>query len=127
MADKKDRILVIEDNKDVLGGILELLEYSGYKPTGSPEFSDKIFEQFKAGYYDLLILDIMLSGTDGRELAKRLKSVSETKNIPIILISAYTNLEDTVKESMADDFLQKPFGLEELQEKVEPFLENSDH
>ncbi len=124
MADKKDRILVIEDNKDVLGGILELLKYSGYNPTGSAEFNDEIFEQFKAGDFDLLILDIMLSGRDGRELAKKLKGIDETKDIPIILISAYTNLEDSVKESMADDFLQKPFGLEELQKKVEPYLDN---
>lgn len=121
MSDKKN-ILVIEDNKEVLDGILELLKYCGYNSTGSIDFNDEILEKYKTGHFDLLILDVMLSGKDGRDLARKLKNMEGANNIPIILISAYTNMEESIRESMADDFLQKPFGLEELREKVEANL-----
>ena len=117
--DKITNILVIEDNPGVLEGITSILEYSGYSSQGEMRFNESIFRQLKAGRFDLIILDVMLSGADGREIARRLKRSEATKHVPILMMSAYHNIEDSVREAGADDFLSKPFGIDELLQKVE--------
>lgn len=119
MKDKSQNILVIEDNADMLEGIISILEYSGYQPEGTTRFDETLREKLKDNHYGLIILDLMLSGSDGRDLAREFKSSEETNRVPILMISAYPNVEESVREAGADDFLQKPFGLDELIQKVE--------
>lgn len=127
MGENKDhgKILVIEDNQDVLTALQSLLEYCGFQSLGVTSFSETVFEQLKTEPFALVIIDVMLSGTDGRDLAKRLKNTVETKTVPILMTSAYPNVEDSVKLSGADDFLPKPFGIEELREKLNNLLLNT--
>lgn len=122
MANKSGRILVIEDNKDVLEGIMKLLDYCGYQPHGVTKFNEDLLEQIKDGEFKMIILDVMLSGMDGRDLVKRLKSTEEVDDVPILMTSAYHNIEDSVQEAGANGFLSKPFGLDDLRQKVEEYL-----
>lgn len=68
----------------------------------------------KADIPDLYILDKQLSGIDGLEVCKYLKGNSDTKHIPVIMISASPKVEQLSREASADDFLEKPFKNKEL-------------
>jgi DNA-binding response OmpR family regulator len=63
---------------------------------------------------DLLLLDIWMSGVDGKDICKHLKSAAATKHIPVIMVSAAKDIEQIAKDSGADDFIPKPFQIEDL-------------
>lgn len=117
MKDRK--ILVVEDNEDVLDGITNLLDYCGYKSRGVLKIDNETDREIKSGVYDLLILDVMLSGADGRNLTREIRNREENRQIPIILISASPDLKSSALRSGANDFLPKPFGLDDLRKIVE--------
>lgn len=123
MNDPSYNILVVEDNQDVLDGIINLLDYCGYKSRGVLKIDDETDQEIKAGDYDLLILDVMLSGTDGRNLTREIRKKKENEETSIILISASPDLKQSALNAGANDFLPKPFGLEELRQKVEQNLD----
>lgn len=122
MTKNHKKILVIEDNEEVLDGIKSILEYCEYPYEGVTRFDEEVYKKLKDGRYSLIILDVMLSGNDGRDLVKELKSSEETSQVPILMVSAYPNVRTSVKKAGADDFLKKPFGLNDLKQKVEQIL-----
>ena len=67
---------------------------------------------------DILLLDIWMSGIDGRDICKQLKATAHTNKLPILLISASKDIERSAIESGANDFLAKPFELEDLLSKI---------
>jgi DNA-binding response OmpR family regulator len=67
-------------------------------------------------------VDVLLSGKDGREIVKHLKSQEETKHILVIMSSAHPSAEQTAREAGAEDFLAKPFEIDELLAKVAKYL-----
>ena len=69
---------------------------------------------FPNGHPDLLLLDIWLSGWDGREICRSLKAREETKHLPIVLCSASRDGERMAREAGADGFIAKPFALDDL-------------
>lgn len=125
MEKQPDDILIIEDNQDVLDAMINILEYSGYSSKGLTRFNDSIFEKLKKERFSLIILDVMLSGVDGRDLVKKFKEASETKDIPILMISAYPNVEYSAKMAGADAFIQKPFGIDDLVEEVDKYVRSN--
>ncbi len=76
----------------------------------------------KSDLPDLILLDVLLAGEDGRETCKQLKSNEQTYHIPVILISAHANLNNVRETCGADDYLAKPFRLKELTDKVQKHL-----
>ncbi|MEO6220449.1 MAG: response regulator, partial [Ginsengibacter sp.] len=71
----------------------------------------------------LILLDVFLSGVDGFEVCKKLKSNSSTRHIPILIFSAYPRVADTaIYEYGANDFLSKPFEVNDLIKKVHDIL-----
>ena len=111
------RILAVDDDKDILEVLQYILEESGYEVE---TLSDGLllFEKIKEHMPDLILLDIMLGNVDGRELCKAVKTGIETHDIPVIMISASHNLSLNQKDS-PDDFLAKPFDLSELLNKIQ--------
>lgn len=109
------QIVVIEDDKSILDAIKMALEFDGYAVTTSEkgDYADKIIKK-KAPVPDAIILDILLSGKDGRIICKKLKNHTVTKDVPIIMMSAHPGAETSVKEVGADRFLPKPFAIDEL-------------
>jgi DNA-binding response OmpR family regulator len=117
----KPKILIVEDDIDILSVITMSLKEEGYEVEGTLDGDETIkrAETFKP---DLVIMDIYLSGTNGKEICKKLKTDKKTKYIPVILISASTQLRSTVKECGADGFINKPFDNADLLYGVNNFL-----
>lgn len=118
------KVLVVDDDPAVLEGLQEVLETENYKvyPLLSPRYIFKAIKDFNP---DLIILDIMLNGMDGRAVFKELRLNPETDCIPVILASARYDESYIVSQSYhPDDYLQKPFSIDDLLVKVGSLTEN---
>lgn len=121
MDSSKKKILIVDDDPDIVFVLQAMLEDAGYTvaTTGNGEDLARLQESHLP---DLVVLDMLLSGTDGREMTKHLKSRAETKHVPILMISAHPSAEQEVRASGADDFLAKPFEMDELLAKIAKYL-----
>lgn len=120
------RIYLVEDDESIRELVAYTLGASGFDTAG---FEDaKGFETaLKAEPPDLIILDIMLPGEDGLSILKRLKSRPETKEIPVMMLTAKGAEYDKVLglDAGADDYITKPFGMLELVSRVKAVLRRS--
>lgn len=106
-------IMFIEDNKDILEAVQLFLEDAGFKviAVDNGDYIDKLDKSLLPG---IVIVDMLLSGTDGQAVIKKLKSREETRNIPVVLTSAHPQAKNRWKQFGADDFLPKPFDIDVL-------------
>lgn len=107
------KILVAEDDRSILEVVKIILEQEGYT-TVYADKEEVIYKIIKDEKPDLILLDIWLGGSDGGKIAKTVKSDKQSKHIPIIMISANNETEKITKEAGANDFLLKPFNIEDL-------------
>ncbi len=118
------RILIIDDEEDVLVPLAALLQKKGYQVAtisrGSIAF--KTVDVFKP---DIILLDIKLHDFDGRDICWQLKEGKKTKHIKILLCSAHISKNDEYKEYGADDFIGKPFGFKDLLKKINLHLDHN--
>lgn len=112
------RILAVDDDKDILEVLQYILEESGYLVDTLSD-GHYLFDKIKENTPDLILLDIMLGNMDGRELCKDVKSQNDTKNIPVILISASHTAKITDKAGAPDDFIAKPFDINDLLSSIQ--------
>jgi DNA-binding response OmpR family regulator len=121
MTMEKKRIIVADDEEDILQFIKYFLESAGYdvnlckNGTGIPHLQ-------KEEYPDLFLLDLAMSGTDGRDICKGLKANKETSSIPVIIISANPDVMPISRECGAEAYLAKPFDIRHLLAEVEKQL-----
>jgi DNA-binding response OmpR family regulator len=115
------KILIAEDDKAIVEVVKIILDEAGYT-TSTIEDSDSVVKVVEQKKPDLILLDIWLSGEDGGEIAKILKSQEKTKKIPIIMISANNETEQIAKDAGADGFLKKPFDINDLLNIVKTHL-----
>ena len=120
MERSKKKILIADDDPGILDVLTLLLEEDGYEVETTDDGAT--IGEFQNGYPDLMLLDIWLSGWNGRDICRALKIREDTKHLPIILISANNETEKIAQEAGADDFLAKPFNLDEVLEKIERLL-----
>jgi CheY-like chemotaxis protein len=120
----KQKILVIDDDPDILQAVQFMLEDAGYAVVASTqgEFLKKLDGTNQP---KLILLDVLLSGLDGRDLAKRLKQQGTTRDIPIIMISAHPSAEKTALAAGADAFLAKPFDIDTMLRLVDKYYTNA--
>jgi DNA-binding response OmpR family regulator len=119
------RILVIEDNRDILANVLDYLELKGFVVDCAQDGLSGLHLAATA-HYDLIVLDIMLPGIDGYQVCKRLRE-DAGRDTPIIMLTARDALDDRLQglKSGADDYLIKPFALSELVARIEAVLRRS--
>ena len=119
------RILVIEDNRDILANILDYLELKGFTVDCAQDGLSGMHLALTQPY-DLIVLDIMLPGMDGYQLCQKLRQEADN-NTPIIMLTARDALDDRLKglHAGADDYLEKPFALSELVARIEAVLRRS--
>jgi DNA-binding response OmpR family regulator len=108
------KIVVLDDDEAILAAIKYTLESEGHVVIPLTRNGRGLLNQIKKGPPDLIILDVLLSGQDGRDICKKLKSEKTTRGIPVIMISAHPDAEESARKAGADDFLEKPFDIDDL-------------
>jgi DNA-binding response OmpR family regulator len=108
----KKKILVTDDDTGIQDVIRIILERAGYSVDISSD-AKCIFED-KFDHPDVIVLDRHLSGLDGLDVCRYLKGKKETKNIPIIMVSATPGIDVMAKHAGAEDFIEKPFLMNDL-------------
>lgn len=119
MNNQKD-VLIVDDDPDIAEVLSMILEDAG--------FSTRTFnaretpETLKDDLPRVILLDVWMSGRDGRDICRYFKSQPATHHLPIILISANNNIQQFAMDAGADDYLAKPFNMEEVIAKVGKYL-----
>jgi DNA-binding response OmpR family regulator len=116
-------ILVVDDDPDILDAIKWMLEDAGYdvQTSDKGDYAENLRDD-NGGLPDLIILDVLLSGKDGRTICRLLKSRPDTQDIPVVMISAHPSAAGSVRAVGADDFVAKPFDIDVLLETVQRHL-----
>lgn len=112
------KILIVEDEKRLCDNIGRYLRTEGYA-TDTVYDGNDAWDYICASEYDSIVLDVMLPGIDGFSLLKKIRA-GEKKDVPVIMLTAKGTVEDKVKglDLGADDYLTKPFSLEELSARL---------
>lgn len=117
------KIYIVEDDENIRELVIYSLNASGYEAEGF-EDGEAFRSAITAATPDLIILDIMLPAEDGISILKWLKSVSGTRDIPVVMLTAKSAEYDKVLglDAGADDYVAKPFGVMELVSRVRAVL-----
>jgi two-component system response regulator MprA len=120
----KAHILIVDDDPRITDLLRRVLAYEGYSVASAASGSEALNRSLERPP-DLVVLDIMLPGLDGLEVAQRLRTAGD--NVPILMLTARDTVADRVKglETGADDYLVKPFAPEELVARVKALLRRS--
>ncbi|MBA3029102.1 MAG: response regulator transcription factor [Desulfobacteraceae bacterium] len=123
----KQKILAVEDDEDILELIRYNLEKEGYR-VETAETGEAAVRKADAESFDLMLLDLMLPGMDGLEVARRLKKNTRTQTLPIIMITAKGEESDIVTglELGADDYITKPFSPRVMIARVRSILRRAE-
>lgn len=116
----KTKILIIEDEEKFARFVEMELTYEGYE-VGKAHHGRIGLEMAESGDYDLVLLDVMLPGLSGMEVLRRLR---RTSSVPVIMLTARDSVIDKVSglDSGADDYITKPFDIEELLARIRTVL-----
>lgn len=117
----KKKIMIADDDTGILEAIQIMLEDADYEVTTT--LNGQTVQDMKDELPDVLLLDIWMSGMDGTSICQYLKSHNRTKHVPIILCSANKDTQQLAKACGADDFLAKPFEMQDLLDKVKKYVE----
>jgi CheY-like chemotaxis protein len=113
----QSHIMVIDDNEDILYMLQAMLKIKGYKVSIKMNMED-IETTINQLAPDVILMDMLLSGADGREVCRKLKANPAFAAIPIIMISAHPEAKTNCLEAGANFFLEKPFEMSEIFEVV---------
>ena len=115
------RILVLDDNQDILDIVHETLTYEDFE-VKSTSRGDEVMPLAETFNPNLVILDYRVAGVNGGELCRQLKSHLRFKHVPVIIYSAYLNHNDELMAYGCDAIINKPFDLTELVDTVNQLL-----
>ena len=123
MLQQSPDILIVDDDMDIRYMMQSILNYEGYQTktcSGADELNTLLSDMRPAA----IIMDMLLSGTDGKEICRKLKKKEATKHIPVMMISAHPDAESICREAGADDFLEKPFEIDVFINKTRSLIKN---
>lgn len=118
------KILIVDDDEALLESLVALFEDEGFQVRGLTNGS-RLTQSILSFRPDLLLMDVMLPGKDGDELAKTIKSNPETRSLPVILMSAGENLIYRSRLCLANASISKPFDFDELLSLTHEHILNS--
>lgn len=116
------KLLIIDDDEDISAMLFLLLRSKNFDVEVVIK-SEDIFYKVKTYQPDIILLDVFLTGYDGRVICKQLKFHPDSKHIPVIMVSGDDEILQTVEQYGANDFIQKPFNSEEVILKINAQLE----
>lgn len=111
------KILVVDDDQDILSVMKILLTLKGFTVEVTQR-GELTFEKIKSFKPDLVLLDVLISGVDGRTICKEIKSEESLKSLPVIMLSAHPGAAATICDYGADGFVNKPFEIDYLISKI---------
>ena len=116
------KILVVDDEDGIREGLCEYLSLEGYDVEGASSAEDALSKGIDR--FGLLLLDVMMDGMDGFELARRLRRSADTASIPIIFLTAKDTDDDMVAGLRlgADDYIPKPFSMKNVIARIEAVM-----
>ncbi|MNK30221.1 Response regulator MprA [compost metagenome] len=112
------KIIVVDDSPAILDSVKLMLNMEGYEVDNYERGSEMFNSLTASSKPDVILMDMWLSGEDGRDICKQIKANEDFKDIPVVIMSASRGLGDTAIESGAVDFIPKPFDLGEIVEKM---------
>jgi len=115
------KILVVDDDVDIGEALQFTFNSAGYK-TKTLTKGEEIYKMVDIFKPDAIVLDVLLSGKDGRTICKNLKATEKTKHIPILMMSSNEDIGKSTIKVGANNFLAKPFDIYTLIETVEGFF-----
>lgn len=113
------KVVIIDDDEALLESVTMILEEFGYEVKSYT--NGHSLNEINQANTDVILLDYQLSDTDGGEIARILRAQPQTKDIPIVMLSAYHNMPVIYKKIGANDYISKPFDINYLVEKVDYF------
>jgi DNA-binding response OmpR family regulator len=118
----KKKILILDDDEDIFDILEFLLKEDGYEIRANQNGED-IWEVIKDFNPDLILMDLMLAGMDGRSICSAIKENQETKDTVVIMISARSDLRPALGQTGSpDDFIAKPFDIDNVLKKINKYL-----
>lgn len=116
------RILIVEDDEDIRYIVCYILVEMGYDVKLADSLADFREQQLLGEKTDLYLLDVMLPDGNGLDLCLELKKSPATQHIPIIIMSAHATEKEAVKRACADEFISKPFDLDDLTDLIKKYI-----
>lgn len=110
---KSKKVAIIDDDQDIVDVLSMAFAGEGYKTKVTLKAEDTV-DIVKKFQPDLVVLDVVISGADGRIVCQQLKSAPDTKDIPVVMMSAHASAKSSALEMGADSFIAKPFDLEDM-------------
>lgn len=114
------KIFIADDDEAIVDATSMMLEMVGYEV--SYTLNGAAIQLAAENKPDLILLDIWMSGIDGRDVCRIIKATPQTKDIPVLMISASRHIRESALASGADDFLAKPFEMAVLLEKIDHLI-----
>ena len=117
------RVLIVEDEPDLLRSLLQSVREDGYAADGAADGEEGLYKA-ETNDYDAILLDVMLPGIDGWELLRKLR---KTRKTPVLMLTARDGVRDRVKglDGGADDYVVKPFDMEEVLARLRALIRRS--
>jgi len=119
--DKTTKILVVDDDSGIGEMLKTLLEFYGYEVTVTekPLQAEELIQQENI---DIVLLDMLISGVDGTDVCAGIRENPEISETPVLMMSALHDAGPKCKKAGANDFIAKPFEVEDLTERIEKIL-----
>jgi two-component system response regulator MprA len=124
MSDPTSNILVVEDDHAVRDALERALSFEGYSVAVARDGAIAL-SMIRENAYDLIVLDVMMPHLDGLETCRRIRAGGD--DVPILMLTARTAVDDRVEglDAGADDYVAKPFSLDELLARIRALLRRS--
>lgn len=119
--EKTTKILVVDDDSGIGEMLKTLLEFYGYEVdvTEKPLKAEELIQEKNI---DIVLLDMLISGVDGTDVCAGIRQNPEISETPVLMMSALHDAGPKCKEAGANDFIAKPFEVEDLTERIEKIL-----
>ena len=119
------QILVLDDSPAIVDSIEMMMELEGLTISKFYKGSDMLNALNPEAKPDVILMDMWLSGEDGRDICRTIRADENLKDIPVVIMSASRGLEQSALDAGANDFIAKPFDMDEISVKIQNILLNN--